>query len=264
MGRKPKSRPSFFKVMIKDFTSHMQLPPEFIRKYGEILPKITKLRTSSSGEAWNVELEKMEEENYCFTRGWTKFAKDVGVKLGEFLVFWFDIGKSTFDVSIYGISGCERQIPVGNSRIEGSDGFNRTCINLNTPLCMETGQKNYRSLRENAAAFADDDETKSDNSNPSFEIVMKQHRQSRVCVPRHFAEAAGLIGDKKVYLEYPGGHHGYVLLDFRPSKSNFKLDLARGWSNFRKLNGLAFGKTYLFEFIPRKKVIQVKQIKEKK
>ncbi|EYU44338.1 hypothetical protein MIMGU_mgv1a026278mg, partial [Erythranthe guttata] len=39
------------------------------------------------------------------------------------------------------------------------------------------------------------------------------------------------------------------------------LDLTAGWPEFRKINRLSVGKTYLFEFIPSKQVIQVKPIK---
>ncbi|KAK6129033.1 hypothetical protein DH2020_037230 [Rehmannia glutinosa] len=242
MGRKPKSRPSFFKVMIKDFTCHMQLPPEYVRKYGEILPENMKLRTSS-GETWNVELEKIDEENYCLTRGWTKFAKDVGLKLGEFLVFWFDIGKSTFDVSIYGTKGCERQISASDFPIQGSDSFNRTCINLNTPGSDGTQEEDYTS----------------DEAHPQLKLLLKKHHRSGVPIRKEFAVAAGLTSKEAVVLQYPPKQRCWPVLLYRdPKVSWFRLDIIRGWSEFRRTNGLVFGKTYLFEYITDKNVIQIK------
>ncbi|KAK6129057.1 hypothetical protein DH2020_037200 [Rehmannia glutinosa] len=179
-----------------------QLPPEFIRKYGKIIPENTKLRTSSR-ETWNVELEKIDEENFWFTRGWTKFAKDVGVKLGEFLVFWFDIGKSTFDVSIYGPTGCERQISACISPVEGSDSFNRTCINLNTPgfdpMSAHVPPCAVRTLR------------------------------------KEFAVAAGLTTKEAVVLQYsPKQRCWPVMLHRDPKVSWFRLHICRGWSEFKE------------------------------
>lgn len=96
-----------------------RLPPMFVQKYGEILPESIKLRTGS-GETWNVELEQVDEETYRFSQGWNKFAVDIGLKWGEFLVFWFNIHESMFDVSVYGTNCCERQISGCDPRV-GSD-----------------------------------------------------------------------------------------------------------------------------------------------
>ncbi|KAL0343605.1 UNVERIFIED_CONTAM: hypothetical protein Sangu_1247900 [Sesamum angustifolium] len=91
MGRKPKVKPSFFKVLIKDFAQKLNLPPVFVQKYGRMLLGTAELRTSS-GETWSVKLE-IEDEKYCFTRGWT-----------------------------YGINGCERGISSRkNTLTEDSD-----------------------------------------------------------------------------------------------------------------------------------------------
>ncbi|KAK6129046.1 hypothetical protein DH2020_037207 [Rehmannia glutinosa] len=257
MGRKPKSRPSFFKVMIKDFTSHMQLPPAFVRKYGEILPEITKLRTSSGG-TWNVDLEKIDEENYWFTRGWTKFAKDVGVKLGEFLVFWFNIGKSTFDVSIYGTTGCERQISGSNSPIEASDGtpaniYSKTEVN---------NKKSSAYVVEKEAEGSDgtqEQDYTSEEAHPQFKLRLKKHHRSRVTIHKEFAVAAGLTSKEALVLQYPPKQRCWpVMLQQVPILSWFRLDISRGWSEFRRTNGLVYEKTYLFEYIPDKNVIQIK------
>ncbi|KAK6154901.1 hypothetical protein DH2020_009149 [Rehmannia glutinosa] len=245
--------------MINDFTCNMQLPPEFVRKYGEFLPENTKLRTNSE-ETWNVELEKMEEEHYCFTRGWTKFANGVGLKLGEFLVFWFSIGKSTFDVSIYGTSGCERQISACNSPFDGSDSFNGTCINLNTPEVNNKKPRAY--IVENEAAGSDgtqEQEYTTDEAHPQFKLLLKKHHRSGLTFRKEFAVAAGLMTKEAVVLQYPPKQRCWpVILHQVPILSWFRLDISRGWSEFRRTNGLVYEKTYLFEYIPDKNVIQIK------
>ncbi|XP_011099240.1 B3 domain-containing protein At3g17010-like [Sesamum indicum] len=263
MGRKPNCMPSFFKIFITDdFTRQLRVPPVFVQKHGGCLTaENVKLRISS-GETWDVKLERMNNEQYYFTMGWTEFVQDIKLEKLEFLVFRL-IGKSTFDVYVYGILGCERQSFGRTCRVEDSGEFSSgyKCMNR-----QPSGRKNKRSrtrIMENEGAGTDD-ESKSNNSNPYFEIVLKRHQLSRVCIRKHFAEAAGLIGKKKVAVEYPGGQRWNVVLDSRSTLSNFKLDLAVGWSDFRKANKLRFGRTYSFEFIPSRNVIEVKQIKRGK
>ncbi|KAI3452084.1 hypothetical protein Pfo_008749 [Paulownia fortunei] len=174
---------SYFELIQNFHLKSKKFERFFAQKYRGILPENAKLRICS-GESWDVRVEQMDDDHYYFTRGWTKFTKDMELEKLEFLVFWF-AANSTFDVSVYGITGCEKE------------SLRRTC----------QGLKNKQSrtrIVENEAAWTDE-ETKSENSNPHFEIVLNRHRSSRVCVAKHFAEAAGLIGKKKVALEYPGG-----------------------------------------------------------
>ncbi|KAL0450270.1 UNVERIFIED_CONTAM: hypothetical protein Slati_1583400 [Sesamum latifolium] len=255
MSRKPNHTPSFFKIFIADdFTRQLRLPPVFVQKHGGFLTAGNVKLRISSGETWDVKLERMKEQ-YYFTMGWTEFVEDIKLEKLEFLVFRL-IGKSTFDVYVYGILGCERQ------------SFGRTCLAEDSGEFSSdySGRKNKRSrtrIVENEGAGTDD-ESKSNNSNPYFEIILKRHQLSRVCIRKHFAEAAGLIGKKNVGVEYPGGQRWDVVLHSRSTVSNFKLDLAAGWSHFRKANKLIVGNAYSFEFIPGRNVIEVKQIKTRK
>ncbi|GFP80953.1 B3 domain-containing protein os03g0120900 [Phtheirospermum japonicum] len=233
MPRKPKRHLLFFKALFRDFTRQLKFPLDFARKH--ILPENAKLKVSS-GETWDVEIEKLDGDNIYLNRGWAKFVKDMKLKTFDFLLFRWFTEKSTFQVSCYGKDGCEKEPP----------GFN---YGANGPA------KRTRSAKKEAS-FTDEGK-KPDNSNQRFEIVLKDHQRSRVCFPKRFAEAAGLMGKKKVCVDYiPGEQRACVVLDLRP---NGTLHLALGWNEFRKSNGLALGEAYLFEFIPSKKVIQVKQ-----
>ncbi|KAL8507161.1 hypothetical protein ACS0TY_004598 [Phlomoides rotata] len=53
----------------------------------------------------------MEDELFCFSRGWENFAQDVGLKMGEFLVFNLNGGGLSVDVSVYETSGCKKEFP---------------------------------------------------------------------------------------------------------------------------------------------------------
>ncbi|KAL3819986.1 hypothetical protein ACJIZ3_005891 [Penstemon smallii] len=82
--------------MVKNFTRKLRLPVAFVKKHAEILPENAKLRTSL-GETWSVEIEQR------------KFAEDAGLEFGEFIIFLFS-GKFVFDISVFGVNGCEREI----------------------------------------------------------------------------------------------------------------------------------------------------------
>ncbi|KAL0450271.1 UNVERIFIED_CONTAM: B3 domain-containing protein LOC [Sesamum latifolium] len=250
MGRKPKVKPSFFKVLIKDFAQKLNLPPVFVQKYGQMLPGTAELRTSS-GETWRVKLE-IEDEKYCFTGGWSKFVKDVELEMGEFLVFWFNIGKSSFDVSVYGINGCEKGISSRNNTLtEDSDADGDA----------ELSNDDANKKQPRTCICQTEGGGRGSTTNPQFEVVLTQSRKLRISLRKGFAEAAGLIGKRAVVLEYPPKNRYWpVLLDNR-SLPHFRLDFATGWFQFRRENDLRVGKTYSFEFNPAKNVIQVKELK---
>lgn len=99
-------RASFFKVMLGDFRSSLQIPTDFKRYTGENLCGKSILR-SSRGRQWYVELENFGG-CFFFQDGWETFVADNGVSLEDFLVFFYD-GDLGFDVKIYGISGCQKE-----------------------------------------------------------------------------------------------------------------------------------------------------------
>ncbi|CAA2981300.1 B3 domain-containing Os01g0723500-like [Olea europaea subsp. europaea] len=118
MARKPKPKPSFFKVLIGNFTPRLRLPALFVLNYGEILPENVTL-TTNSGKSWNVKLEQDEGEHY-FSQGWVKFAEDLDLKMGTFLLFQL-VDNSTFNVLAYGLSGCEMEFEDGESQTDDAE-----------------------------------------------------------------------------------------------------------------------------------------------
>ncbi|XP_012852869.1 PREDICTED: uncharacterized protein LOC105972453 [Erythranthe guttata] len=101
---------------------------------------------------------------------------------------------------------------------------------------------------------------------PKFVIVLKHSHTSRVSICKHYAEEAGLMGKKRVVLQYrPGGYCSSVVLDFRSknmrlNKKGFRLDFAQGWRDFRVATGMRYYRAYSFEFIPSKGLIEVMEV----
>ncbi|KAF8406369.1 hypothetical protein HHK36_008456 [Tetracentron sinense] len=116
MGRKPTPRPSFFKVMIGDFTNKIRIPPAFMKNFNGMLPHESILR-SDTGRFWRVQMEVVDQDLF-FQNGWPEFVKDHALEVGDFLIFWF-LGNSTFDVRIYGRTGCEKKValPKRNGKV---------------------------------------------------------------------------------------------------------------------------------------------------
>ncbi|CAH9084219.1 unnamed protein product [Cuscuta europaea] len=95
-------KPAFFKVLTHDFATHLRLPPLFIYKFRKQLPKSPVL-TVGTEEEWRVKMEEVAEAQ-CFTKGWSKFVKDLHLDLHNFLVFWFE-SPSKFLVEVYNEDG---------------------------------------------------------------------------------------------------------------------------------------------------------------
>ncbi|KAL2240294.1 UNVERIFIED_CONTAM: putative B3 domain-containing protein [Sesamum indicum] len=246
-------RPSFFKILIVDFTRRLRVPPVFSQRYGSALGGSVRLR-NSSGKIWFVKLEQMDEdERYCFTQGWNKFAEEVGLEVGEFLVFRF-VGESMFDVSVYGVHGCDREIPGAGFQVEDFDPDEQVELREDVPNVIKKKQS-----RAGNARTSESDHSQEEKSPLYFEILLKFHHRSRVSPPKKFWMAAGLSVRRTVGVVYlPKHHYQIVKLDHRPK---YRIDITSGWSEFRKANGLVFGKTYSFEFKPSRNVIEVQELK---
>ncbi|KAL3833390.1 hypothetical protein ACJIZ3_008126 [Penstemon smallii] len=86
-----KPGPSFRKFLIDDdeeCTSILQLPSQFVKSYGDVLPPNATLKIDKSEKCWRVGIEKFHDR-YFFTDGWNKFAQDVDLKSLEYLSFNF-------------------------------------------------------------------------------------------------------------------------------------------------------------------------------
>ncbi|KAL0450273.1 UNVERIFIED_CONTAM: hypothetical protein Slati_1583700 [Sesamum latifolium] len=254
MSVKLNQRPSFFKVLIMDFTRRLRLPLVFSQRYGSALRGSVRLR-NSSGKIWFVKLEQEDEdERYCFTRGWKKFAEDVGLEMGEFLVFRF-VGGCMFDVSVYGVHGCEREISGAGFQVEESDSDDQVELSKDD---VPNVIKKKRSRAGNTCT-SESGRSLKETSPLYFEIRLKPHHKSRVSLPKRFLMAAGLPGKQTVELDYLPKHRcQVVMLDHRQRN---RTEIAFGWPEFWKSNGLVFGKTYSFEFKPSRNVIEVQELK---
>ncbi|KAL7141291.1 hypothetical protein ABFS83_08G043700 [Erythranthe nasuta] len=239
MERKSTTKPSFFQILIhRDFTRSLKVPLAFGQRHKNILTENMRLRIGS-GETWDVKVEQTDDGHYYFTKGWEDFARDLKLERSDFIGFTFDDKfKSTFDVTAWGSDGCGKEYSFPHPYVVVDDDDE----------------------------LLEQEEEETNVVNPKFVIVLQRSHISRVSICKNYAEEAGLIGKKRVVLEYqPGGYCSSVVLDFRSknmrlNKNGFRLDFAKGWRDFRKATRMRFYRTYSFEFIPWKGVIQVKEV----
>ncbi|XP_051141491.1 B3 domain-containing protein Os01g0905400-like isoform X2 [Andrographis paniculata] len=227
--------PSFFKVLL-DFTR---------RLYGWALPASVELQIDGGRRSWEVKVEQIMDEDaqpYCFTRGWKRFAEDVALEIGEFLVFR-QASRAVFDVHIFQISGCERRLPV----VSQSDTESATIL-----VVDHKGSRPGRTKKPGRPRKA--------SSNPLyFEADLKEYQTSRVTLRANFVSAAHLHNQTTVRLQY---HHRkeFQVIAKLDHRAKWRTDLAKGWSKFRISNHLVFGKKYSFQYKPRKNLILIKEV----
>ncbi|KAF5190973.1 AP2/B3-like transcriptional factor family protein [Thalictrum thalictroides] len=116
MARKSRHRPSFFKILIGDFTDQLRVPPAFVKHFQENLPKQLFLKISN-GLCWIVKLKKDGNVQLFLGEGWSGFVEDNSIEYGDVLLFK-SLGDSIFQVKIYGKNCCEKEINIGKKNVE--------------------------------------------------------------------------------------------------------------------------------------------------
>ncbi|KAL8477645.1 hypothetical protein ACS0TY_029814 [Phlomoides rotata] len=209
---------TFFKILL-NYTRRLRLPPVFVRDYGKFLHGSAKIRTSW-GETWDVKIEEEifddGEKYWCFVgEGWRKFVKDLKLKLGEILVFIFNVGDSTFNVSVFGTNCCERGI---SDASEESD-----------------------SISDSRSGLMGD--------NLSFTAVLRRYNAFMMDIPKAFAAETGIAGKSTVKMQNVKGKEWVVKLSIHKQR-NGRTRLGKGWTAFFAENKLVVGGKCLFEFDP--------------
>ncbi|KAL0343603.1 UNVERIFIED_CONTAM: B3 domain-containing protein [Sesamum angustifolium] len=218
---------SFYKFLTADdFTSQLRLPPQFVKDYGENLSGNAKLHTES-GDSWAVRIEQIGQQHF-FTDGWTKFAQDLDLKFWEFLLFKFD-GKSTFEVSVYGMSGCQKEL--------------HSC-----PRTHE--QADYDNPSADRVPRTRDDEFVTDETddgqNWRFIKKLTKNHESKLDIPRDFVLGSGIVRNRKLTLVNAKGKKWPVHVS---AKRGGRYAMTGGWNEFLTGNRVVVGSTFSFELI---------------
>ncbi|XP_073158498.1 B3 domain-containing protein REM9-like [Henckelia pumila] len=232
---------SFYKLLVTpDFNSQLRLPPQFVKEHAEILPRKATLRIGA-GESWIVKVERIGHHHF-FTDGWEKFSKDVGLEFQQFLLFFFD-GESGFNVSAYGMTGCEKELisVCGGSEKQGDSVSSHEDFAVES----ESGDEDHVKIVVEEGDFRAGKQGKKWR----FSAELKKQHETELEVPTDFAKATGIAENGNiVILTHPKSKKWPVFVTSRKlQEESFAMTV--GWNDFLVGAKVTIGSTILFEFL---------------
>ncbi|XP_015083829.1 uncharacterized protein LOC107027163 [Solanum pennellii] len=97
--------PQFFKIILSPHASKLNIPDEFVIKYGADLRDVVFLEVPT-GAIWKVELLQNSNGTKYLNNGWNQFKEYYSIAIGYFLLFQYN-GNSHFSVCIFDLSASE-------------------------------------------------------------------------------------------------------------------------------------------------------------
>ncbi|KAI3497752.1 hypothetical protein L1887_33266 [Cichorium endivia] len=220
MARRPLH--SFSKILLDPSAPHLPLPHAFVSKHLENkIPENPVLLSVNGGYSWRLKIIKLGD-NYCFVNGWNSVVEDSQLRYGDFLVFWL-VDPSTFKLSIFSPSGCEKQFPVKND-------------DLNRDEEVDDG--------DDGGGDVDGDD------DPFFMIIMSVGHTRSMRLPVDFARLAGIDTERSVTMKNLDGKEWQMRLKL-DSHHYTRYYLSAGWTEFKRFNELSEGDECVFKYIRR-------------
>ncbi|KAG8362614.1 hypothetical protein BUALT_BualtUnG0058600 [Buddleja alternifolia] len=243
-----------------EFYGVQRLPPQFMKVHGENLSEKAKLHVESEElhSPWIVKIERVGQWHF-FTDGWTRFARDIDLKFREFLLFKL-VGESTFEVSAYDISGCEKELySVPRTYTQADDQTNHANLGQRA--------KNSKKKAENENEDVTNDQTDGEilslvkklTKADAFELkhYQKMNLFSAVTklitmscfvrkIPRGLAMSTGIVRNKKLKLKYGKGQKWPIYVS---AKQCGKFAITWGWNEFLTGNKMVIGSMISLEFV---------------
>ncbi|XXG49264.1 hypothetical protein AAC387_Pa02g3494 [Persea americana] len=256
--------PSFFKILLGDFTEKIRIPPAFIKNLnGKVIDE--SILRCPNGKVWPVKV-KQDAGHLFFRKGWQDFVKDNSLEAGELLVFRYD-GNSGFDVQIFGKSGCEKLGSLLRNKVQKRRKFISVCQCRYTyrPVisAKESGGKSL--LKERTAVGVrtkrvfNGDACPLKLKHPHFTARWKLRKPYTVPIPRAFETEHDLRNNPSRFFCDPNGKLWPVRIYHSVGRSDF----GAGWRDLLLANGVSEGDKCIFEFV-QDDVIQVHIIEARK
>ncbi|KAM5558805.1 putative B3 domain-containing protein [Rosa sericea] len=224
-------RPSFFKVLVGDFSQQLRMPRAFLKNFNGRVPRMCGLR-APCGNLWAVNLKEIKDR-VVFHNGWQSFAKHHFLEVGDFLTFTKDDG-SIFDVIIYDKSYCEKNVEAAKSRI--GNVVDRT-INNHVILGKRPALDLVEETSIGSISF--------NPENPFFTSIFTRYTRYDLRIPTKVVIAAGLMNNKTIMLQDPTGRPWSIKLN-ETTRGRMRME---GWCNVCKENQISFGDTLVIEVV---------------
>ncbi|PIM98229.1 hypothetical protein CDL12_29291 [Handroanthus impetiginosus] len=229
--------PSFYKIMLLEFTQKLRIPDVFVAEYRAYLSKTVNLGADLSENIWSVKIEEKDGE-YWFTEGWPRFAQDYKLQFANFVVFRF-IDGSRIRVTVFEPSGLEKEALF---------------------LVSHGTEESEESEKSDSDNYDDDDDDDDDelaelmdatkiNKETSFTFTWRKYMRNNMPIKGSFVKKMDLTKIKGVKMRnLKGDVHDVRLYHYTDGRSGF----GGGWAAFVDVSEFVLDETYKFEFIPNK------------
>ncbi|GAY42815.1 hypothetical protein CUMW_069770 [Citrus unshiu] len=268
----------FFKVYLPAFSSkQLAIPPAFAKHLNVTVPKHVIIR-DYAGRQWRGKMEEVEGV-IVIKDCWERFACVHSLELGDFLVFKYN-GSSLFDVKIYGINGClkegtntthhKKETPIADMNAipvkkEIGREAEQTSI-MDDPSCnqddleimlISSGKRGGSSVASRVKTrLRGEKDTGEDRAfkaarfvvpkNPHFVSVFSQYSRYAVNVSVRVVRSHGIKLEPEMMLRDQNGRKWPVKISFR---TNGRIVITGGWSDFWREQKLEAGDKCVFEFV---------------
>ncbi|CAK7332187.1 unnamed protein product [Dovyalis caffra] len=268
--RRKERLPSFFKVLIGDFSSQLRIPPKFAKHLESNLNQTFRVR-NSAGDCWYVRIER-NQNILCLTEGWREFVQDNALELGDFLIFSCS-GISDFDVTVYGKDCCEKNAVAADEKktkspsSEGNQNEvdqpvrkDKKCGTNVKPIGVDSDSDieheiSTSSLQDQQQSLCRKESQEKSRAFEAIEFVSK-HPSFQVRMQKSYLQHGFLNLPKRYLMEFTKGAKQNVTLriskktwSVKLTPSGHHLRLREGWRAFAKSNSLKIGDICIFEVL---------------
>ncbi|EPS71296.1 hypothetical protein M569_03466 [Genlisea aurea] len=235
MGRRPSSgtdsSSSFLKFLNDDdFDSRLKIPSRFVKKHGGVFRRGFCYLTAGGfpRRRWRVWVERLGQDHFLGD-GWERFAKDVGLNLGYYVVFSC-ADRSELEVSVYYTSGCRKE--------NESGGIPATPPKIKREEEEEEEEKVFPCGRVQRAP-----------KSWIFSRRLTADHMESMEIPASFMRDTAMAAYRSVVLR-GGGGGGRGVWHVTIEEIGGVFQMRSGWSNFVMDNGVEIGDSVWFKFIP--------------
>ncbi|KAL9687430.1 hypothetical protein QQ045_031832 [Rhodiola kirilowii] len=202
------SKPSFFKVLISDYSNKLKIPSTFAKKYLDNYAGKNRLNLATHRGSWAVEVVQSGDHGCLLEEGWAAFVRANELEFGDFLVF-FLTGSCALSVVMYNKAACAKNLVELVERRSSLPERKKRVYHSDERLCYELC------------------------------VTLKKYQRYNMWMQRAFMEESGLAQMTKIEIVNEEGRSWPVMV-------RGKRRFGAGWVRFWTENNLSPGNRCMF------------------
>ncbi|KAI4356255.1 hypothetical protein L6164_000289 [Bauhinia variegata] len=268
------NRPTFFKVLVNDFSTGLEIPWAFVMKY-KYVPYESVLLLYQDKQ-WRLDVEMVGERVYF--KGLERFVEDNSLKIGDFLIFKY-VENSTLKVKMYGKALCEEEVQVvkdqnsepvlgKESRRQENDQRKRKVIHIDSDS-YQNGESKQSMLKQRRKLVSQETASnhkiqknttlpphaarKFNSQHPYFQVKLTATYASNgyLPIPAKIFKDHLKAENREITLQMLGKNWTVMIRIYGRSSDKSKVEarINGGWGAFVRDNGLKAGDICIFRMI---------------